>query len=128
MSVQIATTHFLAKDGHPKLNCAQAVLKAFQHQLNIPDNIIESFSAHGGGRAPEGHCGAVFAAEFIFGLAGILDPEVNAVTHLESLAGSAVCKDIKAAKQLSCLGCVQTCTAYVEEKLFETMSLDSMSQ
>ena len=117
MSVQIATNHFLAKDGHPKLNCAQAVLKAFQEQLDIPDDMITSFSAHGGGRAPEGHCGAVFAEEFIFGLAGILDSETNAVSHLESLAGSASCKAIKEAKQLSCLGCVEVCTAYVEEKL-----------
>lgn len=117
MSVQIATNHFLAKDGHEKLNCAQAVLKAFQEKLDIPENIITSFSAHGGGRAPEGHCGAVFAAEFIFGMAGVLDDEINAVAHLEHLAGSAACKAIKEAKQLSCLGCVEACTAYVEEKL-----------
>lgn len=128
MSVQIATNHFLAKDGHKKLNCAQAVLKAFQEQLNIPENIIDSFSAHGGGRAPEGHCGAVYAAEFIFGLAGVLDADINAVSHLESIAGSSRCTEIKAEKKLSCLGCVEVCTAYVEEKLFETMSLDSLSQ
>lgn len=128
MSVQIATNHFLAKDGYPKLNCAQAVLKAFQEQLNIPESMIESFKAYGGGRAPEGHCGAVYAAEFIFGLAGVLDPEVNAVSNLEAIAGSALCTDIKAAQKLSCLGCVQECTAYVSEKLLETLPSDDIAQ
>lgn len=117
MPVNIATKHFLAKDGLEKKNCAQAVLIAFSEPLGIPESIIDSFKAHGGGRAPEGMCGAVYAAEFVLGMAGIVDEDTNVVSHLESLAGSAKCLEIKAEKKLSCLGCVEKCTAYVAEVL-----------
>jgi len=43
-------------------NCAQAVLRGFQQMLAIPDERIAAASAHGGGRAPEGLCGALHSA------------------------------------------------------------------
>jgi hypothetical protein len=113
MPVGIALNHFLGKDGTEKKNCAQAVLCAFQEPLQIPDGIIESFKEHGGGRAPEGMCGAAYAAEFVLGMAGIVDENTNVVAHLETLAGSAKCKEIKAHKKLSCVNCVEQCTAYL---------------
>lgn len=117
MSVSIATNYFLGKNGVEKKNCAQAVLYAFKETLDIPEGIIDSFKAHGGGRAPEGLCGAVYAAEFVLGLAGIVDDGSNVVSHIEKLAGSAKCKEIKENKRLSCLGCVEKSTAYLAEIL-----------
>lgn len=115
MQKTIALQHFLGQEGYEKKNCAQAVLIAFQDALQIPDGIIESFKAHGGGRAPEGICGAAFAADFVLGMAGIVEDEVNVVAHLEQLAGSAKCKEIKAHKKLSCVGCVEQCTQYLAQ-------------
>lgn len=119
MPVTIATNHFLAQNGCKKQNCAQAVLHAFADHLGIPEGIIESFKAHGGGRAPEGICGAAYAAEFVLGMAGVVDDHTNVVAHLESLAGSAKCLEIKEHKKMSCLACVETCTAFVATVLLD---------
>lgn len=124
MPVTIATHHFLGSEGHEKKNCAQAVLKAFQHSLDIPENIVDSFQAFGGGRAPEGVCGAAFAAEFLLGMLDIDDSSVNAVEDLHKNAGSAKCKEIKAAGRMSCLDCVQSCTKYVEKALESAASIE----
>lgn len=113
MPKTIALTHFLGKDGYEKKNCAQAVLIAFQEPLQIPDCIVDSFKEHGGGRAPDGICGAAYAAEFVLGMAGIVEEDTNVVQHLNTLAGSAKCKEIKSHKKLSCVGCVEACTDYL---------------
>ncbi len=117
MPVSIATNHFLAKEGLEKKNCAQAILCAFQEEFQIPQGLIESFKEYGGGRAPDGICGAVYAAEFILGIAGVLEDDSNVVSHIQNLAGSAKCKEIKSHKKLSCLGCVEQCTSYISDVL-----------
>jgi len=72
-----------------KLNCAQCILKAFQAQLNISDSIIAEFRRYGGGRAPEGVCGALYAADYLLkqhGKNSIQEEfrqKTNAVTCLE---------------------------------------------
>ncbi len=122
MSVQIASYHFLGTEGYEKKNCAQAVLKAFQLQMDIPEDIIDSFKAFGGGRAPEGVCGAAFAAEFILGMLDTDDEGMNAVAYLAAQAGSAKCKEIKASGAFSCLSCVEACAKHVEESLNQLSS------
>lgn len=117
MSIEIARNFYLNPDPAVRLNCAQAVLKAFQEEMGLPDQIIEDFKAFGGGRAAFGHCGAVFAADFILGMAGIEHESVNVVAHIESLAGSAKCEEIKSLENLSCLGCVEACVTYVRQIL-----------
>jgi len=44
------------------LNCAQAVLDAWQEATGRQVAPLEEFRALGGGRAPEGECGALHAA------------------------------------------------------------------
>lgn len=51
-----ASDFFHAEDN---LNCAQSVLKYF----DAPAAQIAEFKAFGGGRAPEGLCGALYAAK-----------------------------------------------------------------
>ncbi|MFC2149719.1 C-GCAxxG-C-C family (seleno)protein, partial [Candidatus Auribacterota bacterium] len=48
--------------GKDKLNCAQAILKAFQPATGMTDEVIASFKSAGGGRAEGGVCGAIYAA------------------------------------------------------------------
>jgi len=44
------------------LNCAQAVLAAYQEASGDQALDLQAFQAHGGGRAPGGLCGALHAA------------------------------------------------------------------
>ena len=48
-------------------NCAQSLFKGFQEQLHIPDAEIERARALGGGRAEDGLCGALCAADYLAG-------------------------------------------------------------
>ena len=62
MRKEKARKHFLGKDGHAKLNCAQAVIKAYHDLFNVPAGEVDAFAGSGGGKAPEGKCGAYYAA------------------------------------------------------------------
>lgn len=49
-------------------NCAQAIHKAFATYTGLSDEEIElSYRPMGGGRAPEGMCGAIYAVRTIVG-------------------------------------------------------------
>ncbi|RKE02000.1 C-GCAxxG-C-C family (seleno)protein [Marinifilum flexuosum] len=43
-------------------NCAQAIFKAFQEEYQITNDQIVELSKYGNGKAPNGYCGAYFAA------------------------------------------------------------------
>ena len=79
------------------LNCAQAIMKGFQKELSISDQEIEEFRAWGGGRAKDGVCGALFAAEQLLGRIG----KQSVVDEFRKNAGGILCSDIKE-KQFTC--------------------------
>lgn len=108
-----ALDHFLGRNGQVKKNCAQAVLTVFQEALDISDQKIESYGSHGSGRAPGNECGAVFAAKAILMEAGDHKgaEEVDAFFHAE--AGSIKCREIRHAKRMSCVACVQNAVGLV---------------
>ena len=62
MPIEKAKKHYQGKDGFVKLNCAQSVAAAFQNTDTMNATAIDRFAPHGGGRAPQGLCGAVYAA------------------------------------------------------------------
>lgn len=43
-------------------NCAQAIFKAFQDEYQITNNQIVELAKYGNGKAPNGYCGAYYAA------------------------------------------------------------------
>ncbi|MDQ2180487.1 C-GCAxxG-C-C family (seleno)protein [Marinifilum sp. D714] len=43
-------------------NCAQAIFKAFQEEYQITNNQIVELAKYGNGKAPNGYCGAYYAA------------------------------------------------------------------
>ena len=96
-----ASVFFHGPEGY---NCAQAVLKAFQDQ-HISQELIDSYKKHGGGRAPGGLCGALFATQAL-----INDPagykQIEA--QFTEKAASVMCKDILKMKKISCAECVDT--------------------
>lgn len=56
----IALKYFHKPPGY--YNCAQAVYKAFQEEYQISNDQIVELAKYGNGKAPEGYCGAYFAA------------------------------------------------------------------
>ncbi|MFH1347950.1 MAG: hypothetical protein ABIH22_04590 [Candidatus Margulisiibacteriota bacterium] len=111
MPINKAKKHFLGKDGHERLNCADAILKAFTEL----DSTAKEALCKGGGRSPNGECGALCAAKYILKKH---DPEK--VAELESffvdLAGSKKCDEIRGLKKLSCLGCVEKAAEYLHSQ------------
>lgn len=96
-------------------NCAQAILLAFQEEFNnIDDEKIHEFKAFGGGRAPKGYCGALYAALS-------LDFPEEVKNEIESKfiqeARFITCREIKTNKTLSCKKCVQLAENIVNQAL-----------
>ncbi|MEI6437183.1 MAG: C-GCAxxG-C-C family (seleno)protein [Candidatus Omnitrophota bacterium] len=116
MSVEKAKAHYIGKPGYQKLNCAQAVVRAFEDQFALSQDVVEKCATCGGGRAPDGECGALYAARVL--LEKDHPEQVRACENsLLSVAGSTKCKEIRAAKKLSCVGCVETVAIAVEKGL-----------
>jgi hypothetical protein len=92
------------------LNCAQAILKGFQKEFCIADNEIEEYRAWGGGRAKDGICGALFAADCLLGQIG----KGSVSEEFKEKAGSVFCSEIKG-NRLTCAACVQIADELVEK-------------
>ena len=87
-------------------NCAQAVAAGCGHL-----ELVAELATCGGGRAPEGRCGALHAAL-------LLAPE----EHHEAIRnafvkenGSEFCKELKGVLQVPCTKCVETAAALAEK-------------
>jgi hypothetical protein len=101
-----AKAHFLGQQGYKKLNCGQTIVYAFKDKFSLPDELIAQFEGYGGGKAPEGHCGAFYAGKVIlvkYSSEKLKDYEKTLITH----AGSTKCKEIRSSRKLSCIGCVE---------------------
>ena len=94
------------------LNCAQSVLRAFQEDFEIEDECIAAAAKLGGGRAGNGLCGALHAAERLSP-----DAEVKAAIHqrFATAAGSDKCREIRKLGRLSCGECVETAAGLLAE-------------
>ncbi len=95
------------------LNCAQAIIKAYQEKFNIPESIISEFRAWGGGRAPNGICGALYAADFLanrYHFAPIRQ-------EFKAKAGAITCLELKREQKTPCVKCVQIVDELIENKL-----------
>jgi len=106
-----AADYFHGEQGY---NCAQAVLKALHDVYpDIDDDDIAELKAYGGGRAPHGICGALFAAQTYFAD----KPEITAAVKKEFLhiVGAMKCREIRHANKVSCRNCVAAAVAAVEK-------------
>ena len=79
-------------------NCAQAVAKAFGQ-----DDLVETLKSCGGGKAPGGMCGALYAATLL-----LPEGEREAITQ-QFLAevGQTLCKPIRQENKTKCVDCVR---------------------
>jgi hypothetical protein len=84
-----------------RLNCAQSVLHAWREVFGDTALAVADLKPAGAGRAPEGLCGAVYAACL---LAPSREEELKAA--FAARVGSLYCKEIRAAKKHPCAECV----------------------
>lgn len=95
------------------LNCAQAILKGFQAEFGIAEEEIEEYRAWGGGRARDGICGALFAADRLLHQIG----KASVSEEFKMKAGSILCSEIKGNRLQTCIACVQIADELVEKSL-----------
>lgn len=89
-----------------KYNCAQAIAQAFAR-----DDLVESLASCGGGRAPEGLCGALHAALLILPE----DERENARKRFRQVAGDILCRSIRPAGQTPCTECVRIAATILDD-------------
>lgn len=97
-----ASAFFRGEEGY---NCAQAVLAAYAEHAAVDQTCMERFARFGGGRAPNGECGALFAAKAL-----LRDPSAQErIEGAFTLAtGATQCRAIRKLRRASCAECVQT--------------------
>ena len=103
MTDTIAAQYYHGKE---RFNCCQAVLKAYSEQTEMTDNFIaDNFRKYGGGRAPEGMCGAVYAAVIL--LKDQPESLNSVIDEFTQNADACSCRGIKTAGKLPCRDCVE---------------------
>lgn len=101
MEAEKAKDYYTGKAGI-RLNCAQAVAAAFDHDA-------APYAACGGGRAPQGWCGAAYAA------ANLIQDPAAVETAFQQAAGTIRCSELRAQRHLSCLGCIELSATLVKD-------------
>ncbi len=118
MSANKAKENYLGLNGCQRMNCAQSVLCAFKDEFKIDDDIIEKFRNYGGGRAPDGLCGALYAVKYIVNEKQLdKEKEAEIMDYFIKNAGALECSNIRNMRKLSCVGCVEKSSEFLE-KLF----------
>jgi hypothetical protein len=93
-------------------NCAQSVAFAWGAKNPGGRGVEEVFAGCGAGRAPGGLCGALYASCQLAG-AGAEDSIKQAFA--EKSGGDLTCKEIRAARKLTCSGCVEAAAELLEK-------------
>ena len=91
-----------------KLSCCQSVIAGVN---GIEDATIPNYAKFGGGQAPEGWCGAAYAAKLLKP-----DMEEAIIKRFVEEAGSVKCREIRSLNKLACQGCVKMSCDIVEAK------------
>jgi len=94
-------------------NCAQAIYRGFQEECNVLEPTIMGASAFGGGRAPEGTCGALYAALDL----APRDAHPKMMDAFIAHGGSTLCRALKSERRLDCRACVALAADLLEDVL-----------
>lgn len=105
-----ALEHFLRPP--ERMNCAEAVLYAYQQISGDTAIAISDMKPLGSGRAPGGLCGALHAA-----CTAAPDRAERLKARFAEIVGSVVCKEIRRAKQHSCEVCVAEAAQLLEDEI-----------
>jgi hypothetical protein len=95
------------------LNSVQSILKGFQAYFGISECLIDSFRTAGGGRNPEGCCGALYAANMLLQKIG----EEPITKEFVERAGGVTCFQIFQANKIACEQCVSLADELLEKRI-----------
>jgi len=115
MSAIKAKNNYTGLNGCQRMNCAQAVISAFKEDFNIEDNIVEMFKNYGGGKAPDGLCGALYAVKYIMSRQENKEKLAELENYFKEHAGALECSNIRGLRKLSCVGCVEKSSEFLEK-------------
>lgn len=90
-------------------NCAQAIAYRWQRLYPQGAAIVEQYAPYKGGMAPEGLCGALYAA-----MQACPQQAESIRAAFEAKVGACHCREIKTGTQTPCPVCVATADALVE--------------
>lgn len=108
-----AVDSYTGKNG-VRLNCAQSVARAAKEEYGVTETETESLKAFSGGRAPDGMCGALYAAQWLIGRKSAKAAE-EVINAFREAIGETRCKEIRAAKKCSCMDCVAEAALLAEK-------------
>lgn len=92
-------------------NCAQAVVKAFAR-----DDLLEAMQSCGGGRAPGGLCGALYAV-----LTMLPEDQHDKIKEqFQNAAGDFLCRPIRQQGKTSCTQCVRMAAEILQRHQMES--------
>jgi hypothetical protein len=111
-----AKNNYLGLNGCQKVNCALAVSNAFCDNYPLDSKVIAELANCGRGSAPGGLCGAIYAAKIILDKYAP-DKSANLLEKFTTQTGSIKCTQIRSAKKLSCIGCVELAAEILEANL-----------
>ncbi|ELP91899.1 hypothetical protein EIN_398290 [Entamoeba invadens IP1] len=94
-------------------NCAMSVTLGYSRVTGKNyDTLLAQCKGYGGGHAPEGYCGALYAAMQI---AGPEKEEEVKKKFMETSKGCIKCKEIRGGNIIPCNTCVRTAAAAIED-------------
>lgn len=102
---------------HPdfKFNCAQAIAYRWAFSFDEAQIRALEFQKFGGGNAPEGMCGALYAG--LERLSGNSGAQLQLKSLFQDRASSPSCVEIKNANQLTCKACVELVDDFLAQTL-----------
>ena len=116
MGLHRAIEYFLGRLGGFRYNCAQAVAAAFAERAGLAQEKPEKYQHCGGGKAPGGMCGALYAAEDI--LRRVAPESLGSCrTKFIAATGNVACREIRRLRKATCLECVKLVAAILEEEI-----------
>ena len=117
MVEEFAKKLFLGQqEGYKKLNCAQAIAEAFREEYGfITDKTVKSFKKVGYGKAPNGECGMLYAAKYIFFKNNRSDKAIEFEKYFVEFAGTTKCKELIKKKIPFCAYCISKTAKFLND-------------
>lgn len=115
MSAITAKNNYIGQGGCQKMNCAQSVISAFKENFDIEEDMVDAFKNYGGGRAPNGICGALYAVKYIIKKQKDEEKVAELEEYFLEQAGALECSNIRGLRKLSCVGCVEKSSEFLEK-------------
>ena len=115
MIEEFAKKLFLGQQaGYKQLNCAQAIAEAFREEFGfITEKTVKSFKKMGKGKAPNGECGMLYAAKYIFEKNGQPHIAKEFEKHFMEFAGATKCKELIKKKIPFCAYCIDQTANFI---------------